>query len=50
MKAEVAKLAGEPEEAAGYLRTALHIHEERRASALADRARAALASLSANLR
>ena len=50
VKAEVAKLAGEPEEAAGYLRAALHIYEERRASALADRTRAALASLSANLR
>ena len=50
VKAEVAKLAGEPDEAAGYLRAALHIYEERRASALADRARAALASLSADLR
>jgi tetratricopeptide (TPR) repeat protein len=50
MMAEVARLAGEPEEAAGYLHTALHIYEEQRASALADRTRAALASLSANLR
>ena len=50
VKAEVAKLAGELEEAAGYLRTALHIHEERRATALADRTRAALASLSATPR
>ena len=50
VKAEVAKLAGEPGEADGYLRTALHIHEERRATALADRTRAALVSLSADPR
>ena len=49
VKAEVAKLAGEPEEAAGYLRAALHIYEEQRASGLADRARAALADLSADV-
>ena len=49
-KAEVAKLAGEPEEAGGYLRTALHIYEERRVPTLAARARAALASLSADPR
>ncbi len=49
LKAEVAKLAGEPEEAAGYLRAALHIYEEQRASGLADRARAALADLSADV-
>ena len=49
-KAEVAKLAGEPDEAVGYLRAALHIYEEQQATALAGRARAALASLSANLR
>jgi tetratricopeptide (TPR) repeat protein len=47
-KAEVAKLAGEPDEAVGYLRAALHIYEEQQATALAGRARAALASLSAN--
>ena len=50
VKAEVAKLAGEPDEAAGYLRAALHMYEARRASGLADRARTALASLSANPR
>ena len=44
-KAEVAKLAGAPAEAAASLRTALRIYEEGRAVALADRTRAALASL-----
>jgi hypothetical protein len=47
-QAEVSQLAGAREEAADSLRKALHIYEERRASALADRTRAALASLSAN--
>jgi predicted ATPase/DNA-binding SARP family transcriptional activator len=46
-KAEVSRLAGAPEEAASSLRKALHIYEDRRAPALADRTRAALASLSA---
>jgi predicted ATPase/DNA-binding SARP family transcriptional activator len=46
-KAEVAKLAGAPAEAAASLRTALGIYQERRAVALADQARAALAALSA---
>jgi predicted ATPase/DNA-binding SARP family transcriptional activator len=46
-KAEVAKLAGAPAEAAASLRQALHIYQDRRAVALADRTRAALASLSA---
>jgi hypothetical protein len=44
-RAEVSKLAGAPEEAADRLRQALHMYEERRASALADRTRAALSSL-----
>jgi predicted ATPase/DNA-binding SARP family transcriptional activator len=46
-KAEVAKLAGVPAEAAASLRTALRIYQERHAVALADQARAALASLPA---
>jgi tetratricopeptide (TPR) repeat protein len=46
-KAEVAKLAGAPAEAAASLREALRIYEDRRAMALADRTRAALASLPA---
>jgi tetratricopeptide (TPR) repeat protein len=46
-QAEVSSLAGAPEEAAGHLRAALRLYEERRASALADRIRAALASLPA---
>ncbi len=49
-QAEVSRLAGAPEEAAGRLRQALRMYEERRASALADRSRAALASLSASRR
>jgi tetratricopeptide (TPR) repeat protein len=44
-KAEVAKLAGAPAEAAASLREALRIYEDRRAVALADQTRAALASL-----
>jgi hypothetical protein len=44
-QAEVSKLAGAPEEAAASLREALRIYEDRRASALADRTRAALVSL-----
>jgi hypothetical protein len=44
-KAEVAKLAGAPAEAAASLRTALRIYEDRRVVPLADRTRAALASL-----
>ena len=31
MKAEVAKLAGEPQEADGYLRTALRIYQKQQA-------------------
>jgi ATP/maltotriose-dependent transcriptional regulator MalT len=46
-KAEVAKLAGAPAEAATSLREALRIYQDRRAAPLADRTRAALASLSA---
>ena len=46
-KAEVAKLAGAPAEAAASLRKALRIYEDRRAVALADQTRAALASLPA---
>jgi predicted ATPase/DNA-binding SARP family transcriptional activator len=44
-QAEVYQLAGAREEAADSLRKALRIYEERRASALAERTRAALASL-----
>jgi tetratricopeptide (TPR) repeat protein len=44
-KAEVAKLAGAPAEAAASLRKALRIYEDRRAVALADQTRTALASL-----
>jgi tetratricopeptide (TPR) repeat protein len=44
-KAEVARLAGVTAEAEICLRAALDLHEQRRASALADRTRAALASL-----
>ena len=44
-KAEVSKLAGAPAEAAASLRKALRIYEDRRAVALADQTRAALASL-----
>jgi tetratricopeptide (TPR) repeat protein len=44
-KAEVFRLAGAVREAETCLRTALELHEQRRASALADRTRAALASL-----
>ena len=46
-KAEVSKLAGAPAEAASSLRKALRIYEDRRVVPLADRTRAALASLSA---
>ena len=49
-KAEVSKLAGAPAEAATSLRTALRIYEGRRAVALADQTRAALASLPAQSR
>ena len=49
-KAEVSKLAGAPEEAASSLRKALRIYQERRAPALADRTRTALASLIADRR
>jgi predicted ATPase/DNA-binding SARP family transcriptional activator len=44
-KAEVSRLAGATADAETCLRAALDLHEQRRASALADRARAALASL-----
>jgi hypothetical protein len=46
-KAEVAKLAGAPAEAAASLRTALRIYQDRRIVPLADQTRAALASLPA---
>ena len=49
-QAEISKLEGAQEDAAGSLRQALRIYEERRASALADRTRTALASLSAGRR
>jgi hypothetical protein len=44
-KAEVERLAGNPERAAASLRAALHIYEDRRATSLADQARSALADL-----
>ena len=43
--AEVSRLAGAPEEAEASLRRALRIYEDRRAVALAEQTRAALASL-----
>jgi predicted ATPase/DNA-binding SARP family transcriptional activator len=46
-KAEVSKLAGAPTEAAVSLGKALRIYQDRRAVALADQTRTALASLSA---
>ena len=46
-RAEVEWLAGAPDQAADSLRAALRIYEDRRAKALADRVRAALASLTA---
>jgi tetratricopeptide (TPR) repeat protein len=46
-RAEVERLAGTPGQAAASLRAALQIYEDRRASALAERTRAALASLTA---
>jgi ATP/maltotriose-dependent transcriptional regulator MalT len=49
-KAEVSRLAGATAEAETSLRTALGIHEQRRASALADRTRAALARLTGHPR
>ena len=49
-RAEVSRLAGAPEDAASTLRQTLRLYEERRASALADRTRAALAGLSAGRR
>ncbi len=45
--AEVERLAGEPGQAAARLRAALRIYEDRRATALAERARTALASQAA---
>jgi predicted ATPase/DNA-binding SARP family transcriptional activator len=47
-KAEVNRLAGAPDDAAASLRTALRIYQDRRAVALADNARTALASLAAH--
>ena len=44
-RAEVERLAGNPEQAAASLRAALHIYEDRRATSLADQARSALADL-----
>jgi predicted ATPase/DNA-binding SARP family transcriptional activator len=46
-KAEVSKFAGAPDEAAASLREALRIYEDRRVVTLANRTRAALASLPA---
>ena len=46
-RAEVERLAGAPDQAAASLRAALRIYEDRRATALAERVRAALASLAA---
>jgi tetratricopeptide (TPR) repeat protein len=46
-RAEVSQLAGAPAEAAASLHKALRIYEDKRALALADRVRAALASLTA---
>ena len=46
-RAEVERLAGAPGQAAASLRAALQIYEDRRATALAERTRAALASLAA---
>jgi hypothetical protein len=44
-RAEVERLAGAPDQAAASLRAALGIYEDRRATFLAGRARAILASL-----
>ena len=44
-RAEVERLAGAPGQAAARLRAALRIYEDRRATALAERVRTALASL-----
>ena len=46
-RAEVDRLAGAPSHAAADLRAALRIYEDRRATCLAERAKAALASLTA---
>jgi hypothetical protein len=46
-RAEVERLAGAPEQAASRLRAALEIYADRRATALAERIRTALASLAA---
>ena len=46
-RAEVERLAGEPGRAAASLRAALRIYEDRRATTLAKRAKAALARLTA---
>ena len=46
-RAEVERLAGAPGQAAARLRAALEIYEDRRATALAERVRTALASLAA---
>jgi hypothetical protein len=46
-KAEVNELAGAPHQAADCLRAALRIYEDQHATPLAERARAALASLTA---
>ena len=46
-EAEVERLAGAPEQSAASLRAALQIYEDRRATVLAQRARTALASLTA---
>jgi len=46
-KAEVNRLAGAPDQAGASLRAALRIYEDRQAVPLAEQARAALASLTA---
>jgi class 3 adenylate cyclase len=48
-KAEMSRLAGAPDQAAASLRAALRIYQDRGAALLADRTRAALASLTADL-
>jgi hypothetical protein len=50
MQAEVARLAGATAEAEICLRTALDLHQQRRATVLADRTRAALARLTGHPR
>jgi hypothetical protein len=44
-KAEIARLAGDPDQAGHHLRAALRIYESIRAVALAEQAKATIASL-----